>query len=96
MKILIVSEYIAPLQAIASVRWTKIAKYIKKAHPEAKITVLTNQMDFSEDAGQKRDELLAEDMWAFDEYWQVPKSSQIYFLLGELWKTSRIAEMAAM
>lgn len=77
MKILIVSEYIAPLQAIASVRWTKIAKYIKKAHPEAKITVLTNQMDFSEDGGQKRDELLAEDLWAFDEYWQVPKSSQL-------------------
>ncbi len=74
MKILIVSEYIAPLQAIASVRWTKIAKYIKITHPEAEITVLTNQKDFGASSKQKKDTLLEQDMKMFDNYWQVPQS----------------------
>lgn len=73
MHILIISEYIAPLQAIASLRWTKIAKYIKAAHPETRITVLTNQKSFTS-LMQKKDPLLEKDLRAFDEYLQFPSS----------------------
>lgn len=76
MKILIISEYIAPLQSIASVRWTKIAKYIRAAHPEAEITVLTDQKEFGP-GGQKKDVLLERDMAAFHRYWQVPKGRRM-------------------
>lgn len=74
MRILIISEYIAPLQAIASLRWTKIAKYIKIYHPETEITILTNQKFFEKThqngSFQRKDPLLEKDMQAFDEYLQ--------------------------
>lgn len=44
-RILIITEYIAPVQAVASIRWTKYAKYLAKNHGYS-ITVLTNQKDF--------------------------------------------------
>lgn len=76
MKVLIISEYIAPLQAIASVRWTKIAKYIKQQHPDVEITVLTNKKNYASgaDAAQyaRKDKLLEKELRYFDEYWEIP------------------------
>ena len=44
-KILIISEFIAPVQSIASIRWTKYAKYLVK-QCDCDITVLTNKKCF--------------------------------------------------
>lgn len=75
MKILIISEYIAPLQAIASVRWTKIVKYIKQKHPDVEITVLTNKKNYASRgvAAQysQKDELLEKELQYFDEYLEI-------------------------
>ena len=86
MRILIISEYIAPLQAIASIRWTKIAKYLKRLHPDIHITVLTNEKRLDECVGiPNKDDLLAGDMECFDEYLQFPrdKALDIYESLKE-------------
>lgn len=45
-RILIIVESIAPVQGIASIRWTKFAKYLSRK-PEFDISVLTNQKDYS-------------------------------------------------
>ena len=74
MNILIVSEYIAPVQAVASIRWTKISKYLKRTHSDVSITVLTNQLQQNGENAQKNDLLLEKDMTVFDEYWTVPRS----------------------
>ena len=70
MRILIICEYIAPLHAVASIRWTKIAKYIKKHHPECDITILTNQKLFQ--GISKKDTLLEKDMMYFEYYIEFP------------------------
>ena len=76
MRILIISEYIAPLQAVASIRWTKIAKYIKKSYPDSYITVFTNQKNFENETEgllqQKKDPMLEKDMEVFDKYLEFP------------------------
>lgn len=81
MKILIISEYIAPFQSIASIRWTKIAKYIKKFHPKTYISVVTNQKEYvlASESGkpERRDELLEKDLIYFDKYIEVPNSKLI-------------------
>ena len=41
MKLLIVTEYITPNHTIASIRWTKLGKYLKKKHAFDQIDVLT-------------------------------------------------------
>lgn len=85
MRILIISEYIAPIQRIASVRWTKIAKYIKKHHPDTHITVLTTPKDFEKGVQainrEKKDSLLEKDMQYFDEYWEIPfgRMTNLYY-----------------
>ena len=68
MRLLIISEYIAPVQAIASVRWTKLAKYLAKNHGYD-ITVLTNQKSYDERLigfrSYKRDATIAADTQFF-------------------------------
>jgi len=69
-KILIISQYIAPVRAIASVRWTKMAKYLKLKH-DVEITVLTNEKKFekkNEMVCYHRDSLLEKDLVNFDQY----------------------------
>ena len=68
-KILIVSQYIAPVRAIGSVRWTKIAKYIKYKH-DVEISVLTNEKDYSKNGlfHYEIDNLLKDEMVLFDDY----------------------------
>lgn len=74
MKILIISEHIAPLQTIGSVRWTNIAKYLKKNH-NAEIDIVTNKKVFNYQRNgitvNKVDEFLNEKMVFFDNYFQV-------------------------
>lgn len=77
MNILLVGQYFAPVQAIASVRWTKIAKYLKRAH-DVQITVLTNYKQYDAQNNpyllevDRIDELLKKDETAFDQYIEAP------------------------
>lgn len=77
MNILLVGQYFAPVQAIASVRWTKIAKYLKRAH-DVQITVLTNYKQYDAKNNpylldvDRIDELLKRDQTAFDQYMEAP------------------------
>ena len=52
-KALIIAEYIAPVQAIASIRWTKFAKYLSKNYGYD-ITVLTNRKSFKKGVFQSK------------------------------------------
>lgn len=45
MNILIISEFIAPCNAVASIRWTKLGKYLAKDH-DCTVDILTNEKDF--------------------------------------------------
>lgn len=45
-RLLIITEYIAPVNAVASIRWTKLAKYLSMEHGYI-VDVLTNEKDFS-------------------------------------------------
>lgn len=72
INILIISQYIAPVRAIASVRWTKISKYLKKKY-DVSISVLTNHKEYTENTGvikYEKDELLEKDLVNFDEYYE--------------------------
>lgn len=89
MKILIISEYIAPVQHIAAIRWTKYAKYLAKDHG-CKVTVLTNEKCFDGSSMTKKqysyDSSLAEDMLWFRTCF-IPKSisqtlANVMFSLG--------------
>lgn len=84
MKILIISEYIAPIQAIASIRWTKIAKYLKKNH-NVNITILTNEKNYGKYffKVEKKDALLIEDIKYFDEYLEA-KFHWLYIIVKNL------------
>lgn len=77
MNILLVGEYIAPVQAVASIRWTKIAKYLKKNH-DVTITVLTDQKNWENQSNSvlhnfaRVDPMLLKDMNCFSQYYEVP------------------------
>lgn len=93
MRILIISDSIAPVQEIGAIRWTKIAKYIKKNHPEAEITVLTDQKDYEKNKRianfKRKDPLLEKELVYFDEYWEIPHSFLLkiyYYLKGNFEK----------
>lgn len=82
-KILIICEYIAPVQAIASVRWTKIAKYIKRCH-EVEISILTNKKNYDDKQSvvpiSIEDPLLKLDLCIFDNMWIADYSKEyIYY-----------------
>lgn len=73
LKILLVSEYIAPVQAIASIRWSKLTKYLKQHH-NAGVDVLTNVKRYGPMAGFGR-YLLDEntqDQKHFDQVYELP------------------------
>lgn len=76
MKILFVCEWIAPVQTIGAIRWTKIAKYLKKCHgEEIAIDVLTNRKHYNDPNKPmlcSKDALLERDMQFFDNYFEVP------------------------
>lgn len=69
MKILIVAEYITPVKSIASIRWTKLGKYLSKDHG-CEVDILTNEKSFDPSnlttALYEKDEALAEDLTYFN------------------------------
>lgn len=52
-KVLIITEYIAPVQAVASIRWTKFAKYLGKDFGYD-VTVLTNRKSYKKGLFQSK------------------------------------------
>lgn len=88
-KILIISEYIAPVQAVASIRWTKFAKYLAKENG-CEVTVLTNAKSYKRGVFQSKpyakDPALEKDMRWFTTV-EIPHSvgqafSNVVFNLG--------------
>lgn len=75
MKVLIISDAIAPQQGIGSIRWTKLAKYLKINNQDnVEITILTYKKNYENRSMwcYTRDALLEEDMQYFDFYDAVP------------------------
>lgn len=68
LRVLIIAEYIAPVQAVASIRWTKFAKYLAKEHG-CEVTVLTNKKSYERGVFQSKpyakDSALEKDMQWF-------------------------------
>ena len=81
---LILSQYIAPAQSIASIRWTKLAKYLNRSGAYD-LTVLTNQKDYDGKGGNAfhKDPMLEADMEAFTQYHVFPdgKLLRYYYML---------------
>lgn len=77
-KVLILSEYITPVQGIGAVRWTKLGKYLAQ-NEACEITVLTDEKDFSRAAPdgnwQRMDATLAVDKDCIAQYHTVSNSS---------------------
>lgn len=75
MKVLIISDAIAPQQGIGPIRWTKLAKYLKiNNQDDAEVTILTYKKNY-EDRSRwcyAKDVLLEQDMQYFDFYDSVP------------------------
>lgn len=75
MKILIIAEYMAPAQAIASIRWTKLGKYLAKNH-DCQVDILTNKKIYEEGVSgyelYKYDETLSDDLAYFDHVYEIP------------------------
>lgn len=86
MKILLVRGAIAPMQSIAAIRWTKIAKYLKKCHgEEISIDVLTNEKNYDDPDGLTfctKDTLLEKEMRYFDHYFAVPVDDGVISLMN--------------
>lgn len=87
--ILVITEFIAPVQQIASIRWTKYAKYLVK-DCDCSVTVLTNRKDFEGSSKDVKkyvyDSTLANDLqWFKVEHIPLTLSQRIInrvFLLG--------------
>ena len=71
MRLLIISENIAPYQAIGSIRWTKIGKYLSINHG-AEVSILTNEKKYEIQTDgiviNRIDKKLEEDLHYFSEY----------------------------
>ena len=92
MKILLACEMIAPVQSIAAIRWTKIAKYLKKNHgEEVSIDVLTNKKNYDNPEGLgfcTKDTLLEKEMQYFDRYFEIPVDDRLLNLARQCKKAS--------
>lgn len=75
-RVLIISEFIAPVQSVGSIRWTKIGKYLSIDH-NCRVSILTNQKSFK---GKKTslsvgfDATLQPDLAYFDQIVEAPDS----------------------
>ncbi len=85
MRILIISEYIAPVRAVASLRWTKLGKYLKEACG-CQVDLLTNKKDFgSAVVGAQHyeyDVTIASDLVHFDRIFVAPDTWFSRVLMG--------------
>lgn len=79
MRILIVSEFITPVNAVAAIRWTKLGKYLNANH-DCTIDVLTTQKSFQPEITAKSvyryDETLAADKPYFNQFIEFKDSLQ--------------------
>lgn len=73
MKILLISEYLAPVNVIAAVRWTKLVKYLSLEH-DCSVDVLTNLKSFHSNrlfsTAYVFDKTLADDVRYFDNVYE--------------------------
>jgi len=74
VNILIISEYIAPKQTIAAVRWTKVSKYLKKNHQVSIDVLTTKNIEWEED------KLLLQDCDSFTAYYEFDKDIILQYL----------------
>lgn len=95
-KVLIVSEYIAPVNAIASIRWSKLSKYLvlDQAYD---IDVLTNKKNFGSDSfGEERysvDKTLLNDASLFSKVFEIEAPAAMRFSTILLNSGSKIYSM---
>ncbi len=80
MKILLLTEYIAPKKAVASIRWTKIIKYLKQLDKDIQIDVITTQRFQNRIPEYQIDEFLIRDLSHIDHYYQVQLIDYIVLL----------------
>lgn len=77
-KVLIISEYITPVQGVGAVRWTKLGKYLARGE-DCEITVLTDEKDFDhalpDGNWQRFDATLAADKADVAHYHAVPNNA---------------------
>lgn len=90
MKVLIITKFFTPERSIAAVRWTKIAKYLKKEHGY-EIYVLTEKRNFDVEGGLpikiKKDHLLEKDLKWVGRYMEVPMGAALRILF---WTRNRM------
>ena len=83
--VLIISEHIAPAQAVGSIRWTKMAKFLSQTG-KYRISVLTSEKDYDGNSLPAnhcpRDPLLQSDMRYFDQYIAVPETRALRWSYG--------------
>ncbi len=83
-KILIISEYFAPTQAIASNRWSKIAYYLKQQH-DVSIDVLTIRRNYSHKESimgySLKDDLLKKETKSINKFYVIDYNKFIVFLV---------------
>lgn len=77
MKALIITEFIAPVHAVASIRWTKLGKYLSKDLGYS-VDILTNRKSFQPSSitlpSYKQDQTLVEDLQFFENIYEAPDS----------------------
>ena len=85
IRLLIVAQYIAPTQSIASIRWTKLAKYLHQTGAY-QISVLTNEKHYHSDDGNaaSKDALLEKEMGVFLRYNVIPDSDALTILYAQV------------
>lgn len=75
MKLLIISEVIAPASTIASVRWTKIGKYLHRKF-NVDIDIVTTKKRYSDSLHPGfylKDSTLEKDLVFFNRVWEIPE-----------------------
>ena len=83
-RILIISEYFAPTQAIASNRWSKIAYYLKQQH-DVCIDVLTIRRNYTHKESimgySLKDDLLKKEIKSINKFYVIDYNKLIVFLV---------------
>lgn len=83
MNILIITEYIAPVNEIAAIRWTKLGKYLSKNHG-CKVDILTTQKGYDGNDLTKTqygyDESITSDLKFFNNIIEFPNTILLRFL----------------
>lgn len=79
MRVLVIAEFIAPVRSIASIRWTKLSKYLSMQYG-MKIDILTNQKhycDSVEASFYQYDKTLEDELRFFERVFTIPEGASI-------------------